>query len=253
MFVDQRDNTGVTSLVGIASRSPEHHAERSKDTQTRTQRSKNNRATRRASPSAATLPPPLRRPVRTMTDDRPHVPRVKGRSASICAANHAASMEAIPPSGASPDAGTPQTRRRRPAARSQSARLTNKRSVRSRHGAAAAASAAAAAAPGLRSQSNSEPKLADQDTTPDVSPNIRRKGSQRRGTSVYQRKSAAFLDVPDARGRSNSNTEEEDEDSYRLRSFSFTSKGESGARNPFGGDGVSERLSKLIGFLCESW
>ncbi|XP_018576428.1 GTP-binding protein GEM isoform X2 [Anoplophora glabripennis] len=128
-------------------------------------------------------------------------------------------MEAIPPSGASPDAGTPQTRRRRPATRSQSARLTNKRSIKGR------ASIATSANNGLKSQSNSEPKLTDQDTTPDVSPNIRRKGSQRRGTSVYHRKSTAFLDVPDTRGRSNSNTEEEDEDSYRLRSFSFTSKG----------------------------
>ncbi|KAJ8970177.1 hypothetical protein NQ314_001323 [Rhamnusium bicolor] len=151
-----------------------------------------------------------------MTDDRPHVPRVKGRSASICAAS---SMEAIPPSGASPDAGTPQARRRRPATRSQSARLTNKRSIKSR------AAVATSANNGMKSQSNSEPKLAEQDTTPDVSPNIRRKGSQRRGTSVYHRKSTAFLDVPDTRGRSNSNTEEEDEDSYRLRSFSFTSKG----------------------------
>lgn len=150
-----------------------------------------------------------------MTDDRPHVPRPKGRSASICAAS---SMEALP------DAGTPQTRRRRPAARSQSARLTAKRSVRAR----------AAAPTGLKSQSNSEPKLAEQqEATPDVSPNIRRKGSQRRGTSVYHRKSAAFLDVPDTRGRSNGNTEEEDEDSYRLRSFSFTSKGRSGC--DFGG------------------
>ncbi|KAJ8925051.1 hypothetical protein NQ315_001222 [Exocentrus adspersus] len=153
-----------------------------------------------------------------MTDDRPHVPRAKGRSASICAASHSSSMEAIPPSGASPDAGTPQTRRRRPAARSQSARLTHKRSIKSR-------ASIATGANGLKNTtSNSEPKLAEQDTTPDVSPNIRRKGSQRRGTSVYQRKSTAFLDVPEPRGRSNSNTEEEDEDSYRLRSFSFTSK-----------------------------
>ncbi|VEN47379.1 unnamed protein product, partial [Callosobruchus maculatus] len=82
-----------------------------------------------------------------------------------------------------------------------------------------------------QSQSSSEPKLSEPEcggsgSTPEVSPNIRRKGSQRRGTSVYHhRKSAAFLDVPDQRQRSNSNTEEEDEDSYRLRSFSFTSKG----------------------------
>lgn len=154
-----------------------------------------------------------------MTDDRPHVsPRAKGRSASICATTHAASMEAIPPSGASPDTGTPQSRRRRPAARSQSARLTNRRSVKNR------AAVASSSNGGVKSH-NSEPKLTE-DTTPDVSPNIRRKGSQRRGTSVYQRKSTPFLDVPPQRGRSNSNTEEEeDEDSYRLRSFSFTSKG----------------------------
>ncbi|KAG5865992.1 hypothetical protein JTB14_029357 [Gonioctena quinquepunctata] len=154
--------------------------------------------------------------VHAMTDDRPHVlPRAKGRSMSICATSHASSLEAIPPSGASPEAG----RRRRPAARSQSARMTNRRSVKSR--------AVVNSSNGVKSQSNSEPKLTDQDTTPDVSPHIRRKGSQRRGTSVYQRKSTAFLDVPETRGRSNSNTEEEDEDSYRMRSFSFTSKGES--------------------------
>lgn len=130
-------------------------------------------------------------------------------------------MEAIPagppPPGATDDTPTVQ-RRRRPAARSQSARLTNRRSVRNR---------TAAQAQTDKSQSNSEPKLTE-DSTPDVSPNIRRKGSQRRGTSVYQRKSTAFLDVPETKKTtaSHSNTEgEEDEDSYRLRSFSFTSKG----------------------------
>lgn len=154
-----------------------------------------------------------------MTDDRPHVsPRAKGRSASICSAIHAASLEAIPPSGASPDTGTPQSRRRRPATRSQSARMTNRRSMKNRGPVTSPSNL-------VRNHHNSEPKLAEQDLTPDVSPNIKRK-SQRRGTSVYQsRKSSAFLDVPEARGRSNSATEEEDEDSYRLRSFSFTSKG----------------------------
>lgn len=154
--------------------------------------------------------------VRTMTDDNPHVPRAKGRSASICAA----SMEAIPPTGSTPDTGTPVGRRRRPAARSQSARIASGRSVRRR-----AATAAAANAAEMKSHHcNSEPKLADQGTTPEVSPNIRRKGSQRRGTSVYHRKSTAFLDVPDNRSN-NACSGEEDEDSYRLRSFSFTSKG----------------------------
>lgn len=161
-----------------------------------------------------------------MTDDHPHVPRAKGRSASICAT----SMEAIPPISGTPDAGTPQSRRRRPAARSQSARLTNTRSVR-RRTAANASSATTTTTPVnnvTKTQSTSEPKLADQNemnsVTPDVSPNIRRKGSTRRGTSVYHRKSTAFLDVPDTRSKP-INPEEEDEDSYRLRSFSFTSKG----------------------------
>lgn len=40
---------------------------------------------------------------------------------------------------------------------------------------------------------------------------------------MYQRKSTAFLDVPEA--PVSSNLQPEDEDSYRLRSFSFTSKG----------------------------
>ncbi|XP_076272978.1 rad, Gem/Kir family member 3 isoform X2 [Rhynchophorus ferrugineus] len=151
-----------------------------------------------------------------MTDDRTQrVPRPKGRSASICAGS--SSMEAIPPMPPPPGDGTPTQRRRRPAARSQSARIANRRSIKYRNAQQAQAD---------RSQSNSEPKLTE-DSTPDVSPNIRRKGSQRRGTSVYQRKSAAFLDVPESKkSTSHSNTDgEEDEDSYRLRSFSFTSKG----------------------------
>jgi hypothetical protein len=78
----------------------------------------------------------------------------------------------------------------------------------------------------VKTHCNSEPKLTEQnEATPEVSPNIKRKGSARRGTSVYHRKSTAFLDVPDTRS-SRGNPEEEDEDSYRLRSFSFTSKGE---------------------------
>ncbi|KAF5300823.1 hypothetical protein FQA39_LY10945 [Lamprigera yunnana] len=144
-----------------------------------------------------------------MTDDYPHASRVKGRSASICATG-SSSMEAIhaaiPPNG-TPDSGTPLGRRRRPAARSQSARISS----------------------GKSSHCNSEPKLAEQPgITPEMSPSIRRKGSTRRGTSVYHRKSTAFLDVPDTRAvGAVSPGEEEDEDSYRLRSFSFTSKGKS--------------------------
>ncbi|GJQ68159.1 hypothetical protein Trydic_g16816 [Trypoxylus dichotomus] len=154
-----------------------------------------------------------------MTDDRPYVQRAaKGRSASICAAT-STSMEAIsPPTGGTPDAGTPISRRRRPATRSQSARITGGKSIRKRAAIVAAANNNAE----VKSHCNSEPKLDQGEGTPEVSPNIRRKGS-RRGTSVYHRKSAAFLDVPDTRNNIGGN--EEDEDSYRLRSFSFTSKG----------------------------
>lgn len=155
----------------------------------------------------------------------------KHRSQSICAAT---SLEQLPPStgGTSGESsGTPQaSRRRRPATRSQSARLTGNRSVRRRPTLVPKEKTAGG---GLYS---SEPKL-DQ-VTPEVSPHIKRKGSTRRGTSVYHRKSAAFLDVPDLRGSHHSTGngsaktgtaaaqgDEEDEDSYRLRSFSFTSKG----------------------------
>lgn len=153
--------------------------------------------------------------VSNMTDDNSHVPRTKNRSMSICAS----SMEAIPPSGSTPDQGTPVGRRRRPAARSQSARIASGRSIRRR-----AAAIANANQELKNSHYNSEPKLTDgADATPEVSPHIRRKGSQRRGTSVYQRKSTPFLDVPES--KANATSGEEDDDSYRLRSFSFTSKG----------------------------
>jgi hypothetical protein len=150
-----------------------------------------------------------------MADEHTHVPRTKGRSASICAT----SLEAIAPIGGIPNGGTPQSRRRKPATRSQSARLNNNRSMKRR-------TTLATNQLEVKTHCNSEPKLTEQnEATPEVSPNIKRKGSARRGTSVYHRKSTAFLDVPDTRS-SRGNPEEEDEDSYRLRSFSFTSKGE---------------------------
>lgn len=157
-----------------------------------------------------------------MADDNLYTPRRKGRSASICAAS---SMEAISSENGhtqmTPDGGTPTGRRRRPATRSQSARVASGRSIRRR-----AAVAATANSSEVKSHYNSEPKLAE---TPDVSPGIRRKGSTRRGTSMYHRKSTAFLEIPDQRsayGAKSENEGEEDEDNYRLRSFSFTSKGE---------------------------
>ena len=63
----------------------------------------------------------------------------------------------------------------------------------------------------------------NQNSTPDASPGIRRKGSTRKSFKQTPRKSAAFLDVPTLMG--GEQMEGEDEDSYRLRSFSFTSKG----------------------------
>lgn len=71
---------------------------------------------------------------------------------------------------------------------------------------------------------SSEPRL----TENDISPGIRRRGS-RRGQSMHhthQRKSNAFLDVPDVSSQMPPREEGEDEDSYRLRSFSLTSKGQ---------------------------
>ncbi|PSN31681.1 hypothetical protein C0J52_21069 [Blattella germanica] len=152
----------------------------------------------------------------------------KGRSASICAPGFS-SMEAMaaanagtPPlatGSSTPEAsGTPSGRRRRPATRSQSARVPGGRSVRRK------AVAAAAAEAGTMRSGTSEPRLhveVPTIATPDASPGMRRKGSTRRSVHQSQpRKSTAFLDVPDAGGC----PEDEDEDSYRLRSFSFTSK-----------------------------
>ena len=151
-----------------------------------------------------------------MADEQSHVPRTKTRSASICAT----SLEAFPSLGNITNGGTPQNRRRKPANRSQSARLNSNRSFKKK-------TAVAASNPlDNKDHCNSEPKLTEpSENTPHVSPNIKRKtSSSKRGTSVYHRKSTAFLDVPDSRPSSEKH-DEENEDSYRLRSFSFTSKG----------------------------
>ncbi|GLV34430.1 Rad Gem/Kir family member 3 [Carabus blaptoides fortunei] len=160
-----------------------------------------------------------------MADDTLIMSRAKGRSASICATG-SSSMEAIAAMESTsnhntPEGGTPTgQRRRRPAARSQSARIASGRSIRRR-----AAVAATANHSEVKSHYNSEPKLADDSS--DISPGFKRKHSTRRGTSVYHRKSTAFLEIPDQRSAygSTAGGVEEDEDSYRLRSFSFTSKG----------------------------
>ncbi|KAL6263242.1 uncharacterized protein LOC105421971 isoform X3 [Pogonomyrmex barbatus] len=165
--------------------------------------------------------------------------RRKTRSASICAPGFSSMeqmLEAMPPSGArerergdsgsgTPDSNTP-TRRRRPATRSQSARVSGgNKSIRRRAAAQAAAHHHHHHHEGGSMKSahcSSEPKL----TENDISPGIRRRGS-RRGQSMHhthQRKSNAFLDVPDVSSAMPPREEGEDEDSYRLRSFSLTSK-----------------------------
>nr|XP_033322963.1 GTP-binding protein RAD [Megalopta genalis] len=164
--------------------------------------------------------------------------RRKTRSASICAPGFSSMeqmLEAMPPSGArerdrvdrekdsgsgTPDSSTP-TRRRRPATRSQSARVSGaNKSIRRR----AAAQAAQHHQGTVKSaHCSSEPRLTDND----ISPGLRRRGS-RRGQSMHHthhRKSNAFLDVPDTSSQMSSREDGEDEDSYRLRSFSLTSKG----------------------------
>lgn len=167
--------------------------------------------------------------------------RRKTRSASICAPGFS-SMEqmlgTIPPSGAkerdksdrerdsgsgTPDSNTP-TRRRRPATRSQSARVSGaSKSIRRRAAQAADQHHLHHHEGSVKSpHCSSEPKL----TNADVSPACRRRGS-RRGQSMHhaqQKKSNDFLDVPVA-SMQLSPREGEDEDSYRLRSFSLTRKG----------------------------
>lgn len=180
----------------------------------------------------------------------------KGRSASICAPSFS-SMEAVLTGASSsatpPDAGTPSAnRRRRPATRSHSARVSANKSVRR-----PARQQQDQPAIGTMRSGTSEPRLnhhgdgfgglgsprigdvvgASGSNTPDSSPAGRRRPpGGRRATSMHHahtgtvhrdhhqqhRKSAAFLDVPDVRG---ARQPDEDEDSYRLRSFSATSKG----------------------------
>ncbi|XP_043278949.1 GTP-binding protein RAD isoform X2 [Venturia canescens] len=168
-----------------------------------------------------------------MSDEIPR--RRKTRSASICAPGFS-SMEqmlgAIPPSGVkekdrdssggTPDSNTP-TRRRRPATRSQSARVSGGNKSIRRRAAAQAAQHHHHEGSVKSPHCSSEPRLTDNEP----SPGLRRRGS-RRGQSMHhahQRKSNAFLDVPDTSSQMPRREEGEDEDSYRLRSFSLTSKG----------------------------
>ncbi|KAJ2943579.1 hypothetical protein O0L34_g16688 [Tuta absoluta] len=134
------------------------------------------------------------------------------RSQSICAPA-SASMEAL----AAPMETTPAPRRR-PATRSQSARITGGRSVRYRR-----QQQQQQLDKETRARYSSEPRLAETETPPQV----RRQASARRrpppGASNVPRRSNAFLDVP--RPPPQQEPEEPDEDSYRLRTFNVSQKG----------------------------
>ncbi|XP_045766772.1 GTP-binding protein REM 1 [Maniola jurtina] len=133
------------------------------------------------------------------------------RSQSICAPS-SASMEAL----AAPMETTPAPRRR-PATRSQSARITGGRSVRHRR-----QQQQQQLDRETRARYSSEPRLAEAETPPQV----RRQASARRrpppGQHSQPRRSNAFLDVPKT---AHQPEEEPDEDSYRLRTFNITQKG----------------------------
>ncbi|XP_021699971.1 GTP-binding protein RAD isoform X3 [Aedes aegypti] len=112
----------------------------------------------------------------TMADDNPPSkrPPYKKRSSSI-SAPACASLETIvnPPSeSGTPDSGTPGNRRRRPATRSQSARITAPRSVRRKP------QLSPSTLQDSRNHCTSEPRLNDSETPPPQ----KRRGSQRRST-----------------------------------------------------------------------
>ncbi|GAB0092549.1 GTP-binding protein RAD [Sergentomyia squamirostris] len=140
----------------------------------------------------------------------------KTRSASICApASTSLENVLLPPSGSgTPDNGTPSYRRRRPATRSQSARITGARSVKRK-----TQPPPSNLQETSRSHCTSEPRLNDTETPPQ-----RRRGSQRRPTHTQsQRKpTTTFLDVPSANFTYSG---DDDDDNYRLRTFSSTKGG----------------------------
>ncbi|XP_055702302.1 GTP-binding protein REM 2 [Phlebotomus papatasi] len=153
-----------------------------------------------------------------MDDISAHTPRInytKTRSASICApASTSLENVLLPPSGSgTPDNGTPSYRRRRPATRSQSARITGPRSVKRK-----TQQQPSNLQETSRSHCTSEPRLNDTETPPQ-----RRRGSQRRPTHTQsQRKPTTFLDVPSSFQYTQG---DEDDDNYRLRTFSSTKGG----------------------------
>ncbi|XP_049309773.1 GTP-binding protein RAD isoform X1 [Bactrocera dorsalis] len=164
-----------------------------------------------------------------MVDDfSPMRMQKKTRSASICATSGGSIETAIhnmPPYGAASGSATPESggtpgyRRRRPATRSQSARITTgAKSVRRRAQAQAQQQQQQQYnLENARSYCTSEPRLSETETPPQ-----RRKLSQRRPQQHAQRKSNAFLDVP---AMHHLRVSDDDEDLDRLRTFSASKGG----------------------------
>uniref|UniRef100_A0A1Q3G4K6 Putative ras-related gtpase n=1 Tax=Culex tarsalis TaxID=7177 RepID=A0A1Q3G4K6_CULTA len=152
-----------------------------------------------------------------MTDDSPprSRPPYKKRSSSI-SAPVCSSLETIvsPP----PDSGTPENfgnKRRRPATRSQSARMTGPRSVRRKP------QPPPVTLQDSKSHCTSEPKLNDYETPPPQ----KRCGSQRRAppTTAAKKTNRPFLDVPQLNNLQID--DQDDADNYRLRTFSSSKQG----------------------------
>lgn len=147
----------------------------------------------------------------------PHHGRHKTRSASICAPS-TGSLETIlnPPDRATAENGTPGYQRRRPATRSQSARITGARSVRKK------VQTQQQNLQEVRSHCTSEPRLSETET-----PMQRRRGSQRHRPTYgqSQRKSNAYLDVPISNFNHLQVSDNDDEDVDRLRTFSASKGG----------------------------
>ncbi|KAI8037049.1 hypothetical protein M5D96_010366 [Drosophila gunungcola] len=162
-----------------------------------------------------------------------HRMQKKTRSASICATG--ASIETVihgmpgASGSATPEGGTPGYRRRRPATRSQSARITSgARSVRQKTKAQQQQQQQQHTLQEARSYCTSEPRLSETETPPQ-----RRKLSQRRPQPHAHRKSNAFLDVP-TMNMHHLRVNDDDEDVDRLRTFS-ASKGVGGLGGVAGG------------------
>ncbi|XP_016928892.3 GTP-binding protein RAD isoform X2 [Drosophila suzukii] len=153
-----------------------------------------------------------------------HRMQKKTRSASICATG--ASIETVihglpgASGSATPEGGTPGYRRRRPATRSQSARITSgARSVRQKTKAQQQQQQQQHTLQETRSYCTSEPRLSETETPPQ-----RRKLSQRRPQPHAHRKSNAFLDVP-TMNMHHLRVNDDDEDVDRLRTFSASKGG----------------------------